>query len=111
MKSFEGFRKFMDGDDAARPKFMDTEVVNLYLHNPSVKVSELANQAGISLAEFYRILSKYSVKPCRLGLNQGLVRSYSEEGHSVGDIAKLTGYTPRNVRYILTKHKQNEVGN
>jgi AraC-like DNA-binding protein len=110
MRNLSGFKTFLGDGPPEKPAYMDTEIVNLYVHNPLVRVSELANQAGISVSEFYRILTKYNVKPCRLNAQQGLVRSYSEDGHSVSDIARLTGYTPRNVRYILTKHRQNETG-
>jgi hypothetical protein len=83
---------------------MDSGIVSLYLHNPMHKVRELASSAGLSVAEFYRILRKYDVEPCRLKTNQGLVHNYKDAGYSVPAIAELTGYTSRNVRYILSKN-------
>lgn len=103
MKSLRGFKTFFSVNAAPEVKAQDSEVVNLYLHNPAVRVTELAQTAGISIPDFYRILKKFNVEPCRIGHSQGLVRSYHEDGYKPSEIASMTGYTPRNIRYILTK--------
>jgi AraC-like DNA-binding protein len=93
-----GFRQFI----VDRGK--DGEVIDLYLGNPKVKISEIAQQFGRSEAEIYRILHAHDISPNRLGINHQKVQNLSRLGWGIQEIAKFTGYTPRNVRYILAKN-------
>jgi AraC-like DNA-binding protein len=86
----------------------DGDLIHLYLSNPQMKVAEIAQAAGCSLPEFYRILRRNNIEPCRLKTNQHLVVRYAETGYSIPHIAQLTGYTTRNVRYILAKNAKND---
>lgn len=93
-----GFREFIvnPGDEGG--------IINLYLNNPQMKISEIAQQSGKSEGEIYRILHANDISPNRLKVNHQKVYSLAHLGWDVRDIAELTGYTPRNVRYILAKN-------
>ena len=88
--------------------FWDGEVIGLYLHRPDIKVAELARSTGKSQAEVYRILHANGVEPNRLKNNHTFVNELADKGWSVSDIARNTGYTERNVRYILAKQRFSE---
>lgn len=96
-KSMYGFREFINAPGT------DGEIINLYLNNPGLRISEIAHQSGKSEGEIYRILHANDVSPNRLRANHQKVYSLAHLGWNVRDIAELTGYTPRNVRYILAK--------
>ena len=81
----------------------DGDVVSLYLNNPEMKMSELSKQVGKSQAEIYRILHAHDVLPNRLRVNHHKVVQLHGVGWDVNEIARLTGYTTRNVRYIIEK--------
>jgi DNA-binding transcriptional ArsR family regulator len=83
--------------------FGQQEVVRLYLHSPEKKIAEIAGETGKSVGEIYRVLRGNSISPNRLGLNHQNVMDFANSGLSVRQIAELTGYTPRNVRYVLSK--------
>ncbi len=83
--------------------FWDGEVISLYLHRNDMKISEIANQTGKSQADIYRILHHNGIKPNRLKTGHDAVFSLADRGWSVQEIATITGYTDRNVRYILSK--------
>lgn len=92
-----GFNQFFYGNDR------DGKIVRLYLDNPQVKISEIAQQTGKSQAEIYRILHAHDVLPNRLKTNHDKVVQLKSIGWNIAEIAQFTGYTPRNVRYILAK--------
>lgn len=92
-----GFREFLANNQS------DGEIINLYLHRPELTVGEIARNANKSEAEIYRILHANDVSPNRIRVNHQKVRSLANLGWDVPQIAELTGYTPRNVRYILAK--------
>lgn len=75
------------------------EVVNLYLHE-RLKISEIASLTNRSI---YRILSKNDINPNRLKRFHNPVKYFYESGLKTNDIAKITGYSPRNIRYIIKK--------
>ena len=82
-------------------QYSDMEVANLYYSDyPGTKVREIAVATGRSVGELYRILHKFG-SPNRLKQNYHNVLSFADSGMDVNQIAELTGYTPRNVRYIL----------
>lgn len=96
----EGFREFFIHSDQG---YSDQEVISFYLGNPEKKLSEIALITQKSTGEIYRILHANNVQPNRLRTNHQIVMDFASAGMSVPQIAELTGYTPRNVRYILSK--------
>lgn len=56
-----------------------------------------------SETEVYRILHANNVSPNRLRAFHEKVQQLAHLGWGIEEIAQVTGYTPRNVRYILTK--------
>lgn len=93
-----GFKNFIDVNP------VDRDVVNLYLNSQKIKISELAQHFGKSESEIYRILHANDVSPNRLKTNHQKVQNLSQLGWGIREIAEFTGYTPRNVRYILSKN-------
>lgn len=73
-----------------------------------MKVAELAQAVGKSIPELYRILHSNNIKPNRLCVNHRTVLDCARSGYSIPQIAELTGYTTRNVRYILGKKLMEE---
>jgi hypothetical protein len=93
-----GFKLFVDAENDVKRK-----IVDLYLNRDDLKVVEIAQICNKSEAEVYRILHSYDVSPNRQKVNHQKVRNLSELGWNVKQISEFTGYTPRNVRYILAK--------
>ena len=88
--------------------YTDLEVANLYYSNyPGMKVKEIAVMTGRSVGEMYRILHRHG-QPNRRKQNYSNVLSLHDAGLGINRIAELTGYTPRNVRYILKNHLMKE---
>mgnify|MGYP000110746666 CR=1 FL=1 len=92
-----GFKEFVSTNN------LDEEIINLYLNNPKLRVSEISRIIGKPESELYRILHANDISPNRLKINHQKVKSLTHLGWNVKSIAELTGYTPRNVRYILSK--------
>lgn len=92
-----GFQQFFNDQNN------DSNIVRLYLNNPETKISELAIQVGKSQAEIYRILHAHDVLPNRLKINHEKVIQLHKVGWNINEIAQFTGYTTRNVRYIISK--------
>lgn len=84
------------------PPMDDFEVANMYFHHSGLKVKEIAAKAGRSVAEIYRALHRFG-SPNRQINNHETVISYASAGFPINKIAEFTGYTPRNIRYILKK--------
>jgi hypothetical protein len=84
--------------------YTDQEVIALYLNSPT-KVREICVKTGKSIGEFYRIIHNHNFFPNRLKVHHQHVIDYHNSGLSYNQIAELTGYTPRNVRYIISKLK------
>ena len=97
----EGFKEFLYYDR----KYSDQEIISLYLNNYDKNITEIAHVTGKSIGELYRILHNNGIKPNRLKNNHYNVLNFASSGMSVPQIAELTGYTPRNVRYILAKEQ------
>lgn len=97
------FKEWLSNLDT-KPHLDDFQVANLYFHNPALKVKEISDQSGKSVGEVYRILHKFG-NPNRQIHNHEAVLSYSQSGFPINKIAEFTGYTPRNIRYILKKHE------
>jgi hypothetical protein len=92
-----GFREFLTTNN------IDEQIIQTYLENPKLPVSEIARHYEKSQAEIYRILHANDVSPNRLRANHQKVQNLASLGWGVQEIAEFTGYTPRNVRYILAK--------
>jgi hypothetical protein len=97
-----GFKEFVISSritPAAKEQTSESDVVFLYLQK--TKIEEIAIQTGRSIGEIYRILDRNRITPNRLKTNHQNVLYYHEAGFNVPEIAGYTGYTERNVRYIL----------
>ncbi len=92
-----GFKEFLTANGT------DSEIIQSYLNNSKLKVSEIARQHQKTEAEIYRILHANDISPNRLRANHQKVHNLSNLGWGIHDIAEFTGYTSRNVRYILSK--------
>jgi DNA-directed RNA polymerase specialized sigma24 family protein len=95
-----GFREFLTNNPE------DQQIIGMYLSRPDMPISEISQATGKSQGEIYRILHNHDVKPNRLKTNHQKVMSLADVGWNVHEIAQLTGYTTRNVRYILSKKEQ-----
>ncbi len=97
------FREFFDAlnEPYTHQTYSDLEVANMYLNNPVIQVREIAAKTERSVAEVYRILRRHGAMPNRMHINHDHVMSLADAGFPVQKIAEFTGYTPRNVRYIL----------
>lgn len=80
----------------------DTEIASMYYHNANMKVRDIATITGKSIGEVYRIIHRNG-SPNRKINNHENVMAYAASGMSVNRIADFTGYTPRNIRYIIGK--------
>ena len=94
------FREFFSNNGHS-----EQEIVSMYLNHPNRKITELAHNTQKSVGEIYRILHSNGIKPNRLRINQQNVVDFANSGLSITQISELTGYTTRNVRYIIAKLK------
>ena len=94
------FREFILNENY---QFHDVEIANMYMHQPSLKVKEISEKTGKSVAEIYRVLQRGGMSANRMPINHESVFSLYDAGFNTRHIAELTGYTPRNIRYILKK--------
>ena len=99
------FRKFVEQHE--RNRETDFAVLNMYLHK--AKVDEISQESGKSVGEIYRTLQRYNISPNRLKSKHNHVLGFAQNGFNIGEIAKLTGYTQRNVRYILSRQLNEEL--
>jgi len=96
------FKEWLANLDAPLAPLDDLEVANMYFHNTGLKVREIAEKSRRSVAEVYRILHRFGT-PNRQITNHENVISFASAGFPIKKIAEFTGYTPRNIRYILKK--------
>ena len=102
MKSLN-FKEWLgQSQETKKPVFSDHEIAAMYFHSPGTKVREIAIQTQKSIGEIYRILHNFGT-PNRQISNQENVMAFANSGMPVNKIAEFTGYTPRNIRYILKK--------
>ena len=80
--------------------YRDVDIANIYFAHPDMKIREIAEKTGKSVAELYQIIHQYG-KPNRQRKNHGSVHMLSDSGLPTNRIAELTGYTERHVRNIL----------
>jgi predicted DNA-binding transcriptional regulator AlpA len=99
----EGFKKFITDQPEAQ-KFSDGDIIHLYHQN--LKIEEISAQTGYSTGEIYRTLKRNHISPNRLKTNHHNVMYYYNAGMDLPRIADLTGYTERNIRYILKNRLQ-----
>ncbi len=83
--------------------FSDSEVIGLYLNRADLKISEISNQSGKSQGEIYRILHTNGIKPNRLKTGHDAIYQLADRGWNNAEIANMTGYSERNIRYVLQK--------
>jgi hypothetical protein len=93
------FREFFELQDAPAQ-----DALWLYFHNPNLSVRQIAAATGKSVAEVYRKVHSVGQPNRKHTTNHHNVLAFSDSGLSIQKIAELTGYTPRNVRYILKNH-------
>jgi hypothetical protein len=92
-----GFKEFLSSNR------VDEDIIQTYLENPKMRVSDIAKSHNKTEAEVYRILHANDISPNRLKANHQKVVNLANLGWGVREIAEFTGYTTRNVRYILAK--------
>lgn len=92
-----GFQEFF------QTRNKDGLIVDTYMKRPDLSVSSIGRLHGMSEREVYRVLRFNHVSPNRKSSRHESVRSLSGLGWGIKDIAEFTGYTTRNVRYILNK--------
>ena len=103
----ETFREFLNQTES---DYSDYSVINLYLNDPGRKITEISQLTHKSIGEIYRILHSNNVQPNRLRTNHQNVIDFAGAGMAISQIAELTGYSTRNVRYILGKLKLEKHG-
>lgn len=100
------FREFVESSPHV---YTDMDVVSLYFNNFDKKsVKEIAAITGRSVGEVYRTLDRHHFRSNRNRINHHGVHALASQGFSPEKIAEFTGYTPRNVRYILKKQQLSE---
>lgn len=92
-----GFKEFLTTNES------DNEIIHLYLNNPKLSVAKIAQLHEKSEAEVYRILHANNINPNRLRAYHQKVHQLAHLGWGIQEIAQMTGYTSRNIRYILSK--------
>jgi AraC-like DNA-binding protein len=95
------FREFFLGSGHA-----ESDVVGFYLHHRDMPIKEIASRTGKSPAEIYRIIEKYGHEPNRLRSKHDHVNTFLAAGLRTKDIAQLTGYTSRNIRYLRRRFEE-----
>jgi hypothetical protein len=80
-------------------------IVGMYLQSPKINIYEIAKNSNKSIGEIYRILKSNDIEPNRLKTSHKKVESLARLGWGIKEIAEFTGYSTRNIRYIL-KGKQ-----
>ena len=53
------FREFILNEDY---QFHDVEIANMYMHQPGLKVKEISEKTGKSVAEIYRVLQRSGIR-------------------------------------------------
>ena len=96
----EDFYDFLNGQEKD-----NKIIVGMYLQNPKMSINEIAKASNKSIGEIYRILRLNDVEPNRLKTSHKKVESLAKLGWGIKEIADFTGYSTRNIRYIL-KGKQ-----
>jgi hypothetical protein len=91
----QGFIEFFENNQN------ESQVINIYLARPDLSVSKIGNMFGLSEREVYRILHVSQINPNRKNLHKEKVQHLHGLGWGIKEIANFTGYSARNVRYIL----------
>lgn len=82
----------------------DFELLKLYRQN--VPVRDISQVTGKTFGGIYRTLNKYEIGPNRQGKHEDVLKYANMGCFTVAEIAELSGCTPRNVRYILSKQSK-----
>ncbi len=91
----QGFTYFLENN------YHENQVVNVYLSRPELSVSKIGNLFGLSEREVYRILQFSNISPNRKNMHKEKVQHLHGLGWGIKEIANFTGYSERNIRYIL----------
>ena len=102
------FREFFTNQTPDVYQFNNVEIATMYLHSSQMTVKEISHKTGKSIGELYRIIKEYGAVPNRQSTNRHNVVLFAGSGFSVSQIAELTGYSSRNVRYILKKESKSQ---
>lgn len=103
--SFREFVQVREPTETPNLKYTDLDVVSMYYDMFSKKsVKEIAQTTGYSIGEIYSALDRSNLRANRSRVNHHSVMSLASQGFSAQKIAEFTGYTPRNIRYILKNH-------
>ena len=93
----QGFNSFVENNP------LDKKIIELYYHNSTMPLSEISKRSNVSIGEIYRILHANQINPNRLKNHHQKVHNLSKLGWGISEISSFTGYTSRNIRYILKK--------
>jgi len=91
----QGFTQFIENNQN------ESQVINTYLSRSDLSVSEIGKIYGLSEREVYRILNFSQINPNRKNIHKEKVQHLYNLGWKIKEIANFTGYSVRNVRYIL----------
>lgn len=103
------FREFFQADIIHRDSsdLTDDDIIMLY-QSGGTTVRDICKKCNRSIGDVYRLLKKRNCHPNRMNTKHDNVCSLSDSGFSIQAIADLTGYTPRNVRYVLSKKAEDK---
>ena len=94
------FKEFLIQEDY---QYSQQEIANMYFAPySSMKVREIAEKTGCSIAELYRIVRSFGT-PNRRGTRRHLVDALASSGLDSDCIAELTKYSPDYVRRLLAR--------
>ena len=93
----QGFTQFLENN------IQDSEIIQIYLNRDDLSVKNIANIYSKSESEIYRILHHSNINPNRQKTHHEKVHNLSTLGWGIKEISNFTGYSTRNVRYILKK--------
>lgn len=100
-----GFTQFFENNQN------ESQVINIYLSRPDISVAEIGKMFSLSEREIYRILRFSQINPNRKNLHKEKVQHLHGLGWGIKEIADFTGYSTRNVRYILRNPlRENDIG-
>lgn len=107
----EGFKSFITehwwpGLDQTYPN-IDHRIVQLY--TTGAKIREIEEQTGKWRSYIYGVLQREGLRPSRLNQARELTIQLAGSGVSINKIAEITYQTSRNVRGILSRHREQGV--
>lgn len=99
----QGFKDFIN---ESVDLSVEHEILSMYKDSGRFQIRKISEITGVSVAEIYRVLGRYGIKPHRRHDNQhGIVQQYYSSGISPQKISELTGYSKRQVYNIVAKNR------